>query len=106
MTTLYVIKMGGKAVSQNGIFVLAVGHAGARLSCSATAIAPSTGLWSVARGRDTFPVSAGENAVIGLGDVHRIANPGTVDLAFIEVQHGAHLDEADIEWLEDDYWRE
>ena len=74
--------------------------------CSATAIAPSTGLWSVARGRDTFPVSAGENAVIGLGDVHRIANPGTVDLVFIEVQHGAHLDEADIERLEDDYWRE
>ena len=64
------------------------------------------GTASVVRGRDTFSVSAGENAVIGLGDVHRIANPGTVDLVFIEVQHGAHLDEADIERLEDDYGRE
>ncbi len=45
--------------------------------------------------------------MIGLGDVHRIANSGTVDLVFcIEVQHGAHLDEADIERLEDDYGRE
>jgi mannose-6-phosphate isomerase-like protein (cupin superfamily) len=64
------------------------------------------GTAAVTRGRDTFPASAGENAVIGLGDVHRIANPGTVDLVFIEVQHGAHLDEADIERLEDDYGRE
>ena len=44
--------------------------------------------------------------MIGLGDVHRIANPGTADLVFIEVQHGAHLDETDIERLEDDYGRE
>ena len=64
------------------------------------------GTAAVTRGRDTFPASAGENAVIGQGDVHRIANPGTVDLVFIEVQHGAHLDEADIERLEDDYGRE
>jgi mannose-6-phosphate isomerase-like protein (cupin superfamily) len=64
------------------------------------------GTASVTRGRDTFPVSAGENTVIGLGDVHRIANPGTADLVFIEVQHGVHLDEADIERLEDDYGRE
>ena len=64
------------------------------------------GTASVTRGRDTFPVSAGENTVIGLGDVHRIANLGTADLVFIEVQHGVHLDEADIERLEDDYGRE
>ena len=43
--------------------------------------------------------------MIGLGAVHRIDNPGAVDLVFIEVQHGERLEEADIERLQDDYGR-
>ncbi len=53
----------------------------------------------------SFPVIAGEHVMIGSGDAHRIANPGPDDLLFIEVQHGQHLDEGDIERLQDDYGR-
>jgi len=63
------------------------------------------GAASVTRGTETFEVRAGENAVIGRGDVHRIANRGPEDVVFIEVQHGERLDENDIERIEDDYGR-
>ena len=63
-----------------------------------------TGL--VTRGTETFPVTSGEHAAIGLGDVHRIENPGSDELVFIEVQHGERLDENDIERIEDDYGRQ
>jgi mannose-6-phosphate isomerase len=53
-----------------------------------------------------FPVTSGEHAAIGLGDVHRIENPGSDELVFIEVQHGERLDENDIERIEDDYGRQ
>ena len=60
----------------------------------------------VTRGTETFPVASGEHAAIGLGDVHRIENPGSDELVFIEVQHGERLDENDIERIEDDYGRQ
>jgi mannose-6-phosphate isomerase-like protein (cupin superfamily) len=60
----------------------------------------------VTRGTEAFEVRAGENAVIGRGDVHRIANRGHEDVVFIEVQHGERLDENDIERIEDDYGRQ
>ena len=44
---------------------------------------------------------AGESIGIGLGDIHRIANPGDGDMVFIEVQTGRDLREDDIERLED-----
>jgi mannose-6-phosphate isomerase-like protein (cupin superfamily) len=59
----------------------------------------------VTRGDRVFRFAAGEHVVIGLGDAHRIENPGTEDLLFIEVQYGKHLDESDIERLQDDYGR-
>lgn len=37
--------------------------------------------------------------------VHRLENDGTEPLILIEIQTGTHLDEADIERLEDDYER-
>jgi mannose-6-phosphate isomerase-like protein (cupin superfamily) len=59
----------------------------------------------VTRNTDTIDLHAGESIGIGLGDIHRIANPGTEDMVFIEVQTGAELREDDIERLEDSYGR-
>jgi mannose-6-phosphate isomerase len=49
----------------------------------------------------------GENqdAVIPPRTRHRVANPGTTPLVFIEVQCGAYLGEDDITRFEDDYNR-
>lgn len=54
-----------------------------------------------------------EPRTLGVGEVevipptfwHRVANPGKVDLVFVEVQVGERLDENDIERGEDDYGR-
>ncbi|HUN43570.1 MAG TPA: phosphomannose isomerase type II C-terminal cupin domain [Acetobacteraceae bacterium] len=50
-------------------------------------------------------VEAGATAHIALGETHRVANAGTTDVVFIEVQLGALLSEDDIERLEDAYGR-
>ena len=50
-------------------------------------------------------VRAGESIDIPQAGAHRIANPGDVDLVFIEVQRGTYFGEDDIERLEDDYGR-
>lgn len=42
---------------------------------------------------------------IPLGSAHRIANPGTELLIFIEVQHGSYFGEDDIIRIEDDFGR-
>jgi len=52
-----------------------------------------------------FDLTAGEATRIGLGEKHRIANPGAEDMVFIEVQTGALLSEDDIERFEDRYGR-
>jgi mannose-1-phosphate guanylyltransferase/mannose-6-phosphate isomerase len=59
----------------------------------------------VTRNTDTIDLQAGESIGIGLGDIHRIANPGPADMVFIEVQTGPELREDDIERLEDSYGR-
>jgi mannose-6-phosphate isomerase len=48
---------------------------------------------------------AGESIDIPLQGAHRIANEGTKDLVFIEVQHGTYFGEDDIVRIEDDYGR-
>lgn len=48
---------------------------------------------------------AGEVAQIPLGAKHRIQNPGTEKLIFIEVQLGDYFGEDDIVRIEDDYNR-
>ena len=48
---------------------------------------------------------AGEAIDIPLEGAHRIANEGTVDVVFIEVQHGTYFGEDDIVRLEDDFGR-
>jgi mannose-6-phosphate isomerase-like protein (cupin superfamily) len=47
----------------------------------------------------------GESTFIPIGSVHRLENPGKIDLEVIEVQIGEYLGEDDIERLEDDYKR-
>ena len=48
---------------------------------------------------------SGESVEIPRGSVHRIENPGTTDLSFIEIQTGDYFGEDDIERMEDDYGR-
>ena len=63
------------------------------------------GTAQVVRGDESFVLEVGGTTRIPLGATHRIANPGTVDLEFIEVQLGALLAEDDIERLDDAYGR-
>lgn len=46
-----------------------------------------------------------QSTYIPLGEVHRLANPGTIPLEIIEVQSGGYLGEDDIVRLEDHYGR-
>jgi mannose-6-phosphate isomerase len=55
-------------------------------------------------GRD-ITVPHGEAIDIPVGAAHRVENPGTEDLIFIEVQRGNYLGEDDIVRLEDDFGR-
>jgi mannose-6-phosphate isomerase-like protein (cupin superfamily) len=48
---------------------------------------------------------ANEHALIQARTKHRVANPGTDSLVFIEIQCGSYLGEDDITRFEDDYNR-
>ncbi len=48
---------------------------------------------------------AGDAIDIPRSSAHRIANPGSGPMVFIEVQHGEYFGEDDIERLEDDFGR-
>ena len=50
-------------------------------------------------------LSTGQSVDIPVGAAHRIMNPGSEDMAFIEVQTGDYFGEDDIERLEDDFGR-
>jgi mannose-6-phosphate isomerase len=50
-------------------------------------------------------VASGEAIDIPIGSAHRIENPGTEALVFIEVQRGSYLGEDDIVRLQDDFGR-
>ncbi|AEI36979.1 mannose-1-phosphate guanylyltransferase/mannose-6-phosphate isomerase [Zymomonas mobilis] len=51
-------------------------------------------------------VRENESIYIPMGEIHRLDNPGKVDLLLIEIQTGCYLGEDDIVRLEDDYKRE
>ncbi len=68
--------------------------------------------WMVVRGvaRVTLDgaiidVEAGKTIDIPIGAAHRVENPGTEDLIFIEIQTGDYLGEDDITRFEDDFGR-
>jgi mannose-6-phosphate isomerase len=50
-------------------------------------------------------ISAGGAIDIAIGSAHRVENPGTDTLVFIEVQRGNYLGEDDIVRLQDDFGR-
>ena len=56
-------------------------------------------------GRKTQILAENQSAYIPLGTVHRLENPGRLDLTLIEVQSGPYLDEDDITRFEDAYDR-
>ncbi len=68
--------------------------------------------WHIVRGQaivtldeQEIELSAGESVDIPRGGVHRVTNPGSEAMVFIEVQRGDYFGEDDIERLEDDYGR-
>ncbi|MDK2876495.1 MAG: mannose-phosphate guanylyltransferase / mannose-6-phosphate isomerase [Archaeoglobaceae archaeon] len=56
-------------------------------------------------GKETL-LRPGESTFIPAGILHRLENPGKVDLEVIETQIGEYLEEDDIERLDDDYGRD
>jgi mannose-1-phosphate guanylyltransferase len=48
---------------------------------------------------------ANESTYIPMGEVHRLENPGKIDLVLIEAQVGEFLGEDDIVRFEDDFSR-
>ena len=59
----------------------------------------------ITRGDEESLLSEDESTYIPIGMVHRLENPGTVELRVIEVQLGDYLGEDDITRLEDSYDR-
>ncbi len=60
----------------------------------------------VTRDDEEILLSENESVYLPLGAVHRLMNPGRIDLKLIEVQSGSYLGEDDIVRIEDDFNRE
>ena len=63
------------------------------------------GTAEITRGKETLLLTENQSTYIPLGEVHRLANPGTIPLEIIEVQSGSYLGEDDIVRFEDNYGR-
>jgi mannose-1-phosphate guanylyltransferase / mannose-6-phosphate isomerase len=63
------------------------------------------GTAEVTCGEKTFLMSENQSTYIPIGEVHRLHNPGKMELEMIEVQSGSYLGEDDIVRLEDTYGR-
>jgi mannose-1-phosphate guanylyltransferase/mannose-6-phosphate isomerase len=63
------------------------------------------GTAEVTRGTETYLLSENQSTYIPIGEVHRLHNPGKLELEMIEVQSGSYLGEDDIVRLEDNYGR-
>ncbi|MGV3526655.1 MAG: mannose-1-phosphate guanylyltransferase/mannose-6-phosphate isomerase [Candidatus Sericytochromatia bacterium] len=59
----------------------------------------------VTRGEETFLLTENQSTYIPVGTLHRLENPGTLELELIEVQSGAYLGEDDIVRVDDRYDR-
>ncbi|WP_243543952.1 mannose-1-phosphate guanylyltransferase/mannose-6-phosphate isomerase [Pseudodesulfovibrio tunisiensis] len=59
----------------------------------------------VIRGEEELVLKEDQSSYIPLGFVHRLENPGRIDLELIEVQTGSYLGEDDIVRLDDAYGR-
>jgi mannose-1-phosphate guanylyltransferase/mannose-6-phosphate isomerase len=65
-----------------------------------------SGIAQITNGDEVLILTENQSTYIPLGAVHRLANPGTMDLEIIEVQSGSYLGEDDIVRFEDGYGRE
>ncbi|MEM9045887.1 MAG: mannose-1-phosphate guanylyltransferase/mannose-6-phosphate isomerase [Pseudomonadota bacterium] len=65
-----------------------------------------SGSAQVTVGGDVRLMSENESVYIPLGEIHRLENPGKVELHLIEIQSGVYLGEDDIVRYEDVYQRE
>ncbi len=63
------------------------------------------GIARITRNDEVFDLGVNESCYIPIGAVHRIENPGEIELHIIEVQCGDYLGEDDIVRIEDDYGR-
>jgi mannose-1-phosphate guanylyltransferase/mannose-6-phosphate isomerase len=63
------------------------------------------GTAEITNGEKTILLTENQSTYIPLGEVHRLANPGTIPLEIIEVQSGSYLGEDDIVRFEDTYGR-
>ena len=64
-----------------------------------------SGTAEVTCGQKKIMLTENQSTYIPLGEVHRLANPGTIPLEIIEVQSGSYLGEDDIVRFEDTYGR-
>jgi len=63
------------------------------------------GTAAITNGEKVLLLTENQSTYIPLGEVHRLANPGTIPLEIIEVQSGSYLGEDDIVRFEDHYGR-
>jgi mannose-1-phosphate guanylyltransferase/mannose-6-phosphate isomerase len=63
------------------------------------------GAAEVTCGEKVFLLGENQSTYIPVGEVHRLRNPGKVELELIEIQSGSYLGEDDIVRLEDTYGR-
>ncbi len=63
------------------------------------------GTAEVTNGEKVLLLTENQSTYIPLGEVHRLANPGTILLDIVEVQSGSYLGEDDIVRFEDNYGR-
>jgi len=63
------------------------------------------GTAKITRGKEEFMLSENQSTYIPLGEMHRLENPGSIDLELIEVQSGSYLGEDDIVRVDDEYGR-
>jgi mannose-1-phosphate guanylyltransferase/mannose-6-phosphate isomerase len=63
------------------------------------------GTAEITNGDKVLLLTEDQSTYIPLGEVHRLANPGTIPLEIIEVQSGSYLGEDDIVRFDDNYGR-
>jgi mannose-1-phosphate guanylyltransferase/mannose-6-phosphate isomerase len=63
------------------------------------------GTAEVTCGSETFLLAENQSTYIPIGELHRLRNPGKLELEMIEVQSGSYLGEDDIVRIEDTYGR-
>ena len=64
-----------------------------------------SGTARVTKGREIFSLTENQSTYIAIDEIHRLENPGDIDLEVIEVQSGSYLNEDDIVRFTDNYGR-